>query len=101
MDKSLTQVVIHVMAGNVPTIDEDWSSDLKDLLRKCWLRDPKQRPDMRTVMSDLREILREDDELPKFRMDSSKLNQNEYLDLLNQQHVDHYNQVQRQYQFCY
>eukprot|EP00492_Amphilonche_elongata_P001942 TRINITY_DN225_c0_g1_i1.p1 TRINITY_DN225_c0_g1~~TRINITY_DN225_c0_g1_i1.p1 ORF type:complete len:352 (-),score=72.51 TRINITY_DN225_c0_g1_i1:2-1057(-) len=73
-EKGLTQVVIYVMAGNIPRISESWNPELKELLKKCWLRDSKKRPEMLEVMCSLGSMFGEEEPFRVLRDDSSRLN---------------------------
>ena len=56
MNKSLTQVVIHVMAGNTPDMDDNWVPALQEIMKSCWKQDPLERPEMKDIMTSLRKL---------------------------------------------
>ena len=39
------EVIKHILKGPPPSISDRWSDDFKDLILKCLIKDPTQRPD--------------------------------------------------------
>ena len=56
-DLNPMQVLTHVMLEDLrPTLNDTWSLDLRELMTKCWARDPLDRPTMDEVIFELERL---------------------------------------------
>ena len=50
------EVPAKLKQGETPKINPEWDQLMQDLMRKCWSKDPKQRPSASEVHEGLRKL---------------------------------------------